>query len=253
MDYLFFSTLRGTPLQMLNVSYDIACQWHKHIWARMKSFPHSYALDYVTKVIRFFVPKFHLPAHVAKCQTVFSFNFTRFVGRTDGEAPERGWSNINPVASSTKAMGPGCRRDTLDDHFGDWNWKKTVGLGASLLLKIRDALAEKAEHEMAFEEFNTAITPLHRSAWLAEMEAWEDNPNDTTIPNPLEAKSTCEYGILFYGSRAHNHSGITQAGARLKLAELEAEELQQGLDTSLHPEISRSVLIASGIDLEEEQ
>jgi hypothetical protein len=150
-------------------------------------------------------------------------------------------------------MGPGCRRDTLDDHFGDWNWKKTVGLGAFLLLKIRDTLAEKAEHEMAFEEFNNAITPVHRSAWLAEMEAWEDNPNDTTIANPLEAKSTCEYGILFYGSRANNHLGITQAGARLKLAELEAEELQQGLDTSLHPEISRSVLIASGIDLEEEQ
>ncbi|KAG1759433.1 hypothetical protein EDD22DRAFT_981037 [Suillus occidentalis] len=64
------------------------------------------------KTIRFFVPKFHLPAHVSKCQTIFSFNFTHFVGRTDGEAPERG-----------------CCQDTLDDHFGDWNWKKVVGLG----------------------------------------------------------------------------------------------------------------------------
>ncbi|KAG2108875.1 hypothetical protein DEU56DRAFT_874521 [Suillus clintonianus] len=215
MDYL-------TQLQMLNVSYDIACQWHKNLWARMKSFPQSHSLDYLTKVIRFFVPKFHLPAHIAKCQTLFSFNFTRFVGHTDGEAPERGWSNINPVASSTKAMGPGCRRDTLDDHFGDWNWKKTVGLGASLLLKIKDALAERAEHKMAFEEFDTAITPDHRSAWLAEMEVWEVNPNDTT-------------------PRTNNHLAITQASARLKLAELEAEELRRGIDTSLHPEISRSI------------
>ncbi|KAG1845839.1 hypothetical protein F4604DRAFT_1884248 [Suillus subluteus] len=230
MDYLFFSTLRGTQLEMLNVSYDIACQWHKKLWARMN-------LDYLSKVIRFFVPKFHLPVHVAKCQTIFSFNFTRFVGRTDGEAPERGWSNINPVASSTKAMGPGCRRDTLDDHFGDWNWKKTVGLGASLLYKMKDALAEKAAHELAFEEFDAVITPEHRSAWLAEMQAWEENPNDTSISNPLEAKAMA----------------ITQAGVRLKLAELEAEELQRGIDSSLHPEISPSVLIASGIDLEEEQ
>ncbi|KAG2119820.1 uncharacterized protein F5147DRAFT_742104 [Suillus discolor] len=229
MDYLFFSTLRGTQLQMLNVSYDIACQWHKNLWTRMKSFPQSHGLDYLAKVIHFFVPKFHLPAHIA--------NVTRFVGRTDGKAPERGWSNINPVALSMKAMGPGCRRDTLDDHFGDWNWKKTVGLGASLLLKIKDALAEKAEHETTFEEFNTAITPEHCSAWLAEMETWEDNPNDTTIPNPLEAKAM----------------SITQAGARLKLTELEAEELQRGINASLHPEISPSVLIASGIDLEEEQ
>lgn len=129
MDYLFFSTLRNNCLDVLNVSYDIACQWHKNLWSRMKSLPGSYNISYLCVFIRFFVPKFHLPAHVNKCQTLFSFNFARFVGRTDGEAPERGWSNINPVASSTKAMGPGCRRDTLDDHFGDWNWKKVVGLG----------------------------------------------------------------------------------------------------------------------------
>ncbi|KAG0691527.1 hypothetical protein DFH29DRAFT_1010861 [Suillus ampliporus] len=112
-----------------------------------------------------------------------------------------------------------------------------VGLGASLLLKIKDALAGRAEHKMAFEEFDTAITPDHHSAWLAEMEVWEDNPNNMTIPNPLKAKAT----------------SITQASARLKLAELEAKELQRGIDTSLHPEISPSVLIAAGIDLEEEQ
>lgn len=128
MDYLFFSTLRHSTVDVLNVSYDIACQWHKHLWSRMLSLPPSHHLNYLTRTIRFFVPKFHLPAHVSKCQTIFSFNFTRFVGCTDGEAPERGWSNINPVASSTKGMGLGCRRDTLDDHFGDWNWKKVVGL-----------------------------------------------------------------------------------------------------------------------------
>ena len=40
------------------------------------------------------------------------------------QAPERGWANINPVASSTKEMGLGARRDTLDDYFGDSNWKR---------------------------------------------------------------------------------------------------------------------------------
>ncbi|KAG2144236.1 hypothetical protein DEU56DRAFT_937900 [Suillus clintonianus] len=237
MDYLFFSSLRDNSVKMLNVSYDIACQWHKHLWSRMESLPRSHHLDYLSKVVRFFVPKFHLPAHVAKCQTIFSFNFTRFVGRTDGEAPERGWSNINPVATSTKNMGPGCRRDTLDDHFGDWNWKKVVGLGASLLHKMKDARVEKAEHQAAFEEFDAVITPEHRAAWLSEMEGWEENPNDTTILNPFETKAIA----------------ITQAGARLKLAELEAEELAHGVDVSLHPEISPSVLIAAGLDIEDEQ
>lgn len=44
-----------------------------------------------------------------------------------------------------------------------------------------------------------------------------------------------------------------QAAAHLKLAEMEAEELARGIDLSLHPDISPSVLIASGLDLEEEE
>ncbi|KAG1844729.1 hypothetical protein C8R48DRAFT_617802 [Suillus tomentosus] len=237
MDYLFFSTLHNNCLDVLNVSYDIVCQWHKNLWSRMESLPESHHISYLCIFIWFFVPKFHLPAHIKKYQTMFSFNFTCFVGRTDGEAPERGWSNINPVASSTKAMGPGCRRDTLDDHFGDWNWKKVVGLGAYLVHKMQEAVIEKADHKAAFQEFNAVISSDHRSAWTVEMEKWEENPNDTSVTNPLESKSI----------------QITQAAARLKLAEMEAEELTRGIDLSLHPDISPSVLIASGLDLEEEE
>jgi hypothetical protein len=32
-------------------------------------------------------------------------------------------------------MGPGSRHDTLDDYFGDWNWKKVIGLGEFLLFR----------------------------------------------------------------------------------------------------------------------
>ena len=86
-------------------------------------------LDYKNKTVNAFVPKFHLPAHIAQCQWKYSFNFIKGAGRTDGEAPERGWSTLNAVASSTKEMGPGHRRDTLDDIIGDSNWKKVIGLG----------------------------------------------------------------------------------------------------------------------------
>ena len=95
----------------------------------MKIFPQDEVLSNSVKYIRFLVPKFHLPAHVEACNLAYSFNLTKGVGRTDGEAPERGWANINPAAQSTKEMGPGSRRDTLDDHFGDWNWKKITKMG----------------------------------------------------------------------------------------------------------------------------
>jgi len=129
MDYLFLLSLSHQELIRVIVSYDIACQWSRNLWDCMKTYHHRLHLDTTGWKIIFLVQKFHLPAHVSKCQTAFSFNFTPQVGRTDGEAPECGWADINPVAASTREMGPGSRRDTLDDHFGDWNWKKVVAFG----------------------------------------------------------------------------------------------------------------------------
>lgn len=129
MDYMFFSSLRNNQHSEIVVSYDIACQWSVNLWERMAKYPTALHVDHDQKQFHFLIPKFHLPAHVSQCQIRYSFNFNPYVGRTDGEAPERGWSHINPVATSTREMGPGSRRNTLDDHFGDWNWKKTTLIG----------------------------------------------------------------------------------------------------------------------------
>ncbi|KAG1884343.1 hypothetical protein F4604DRAFT_1878735 [Suillus subluteus] len=216
MDYLFFSTLHGRCVETLNVSYDITCQWHKHLWERMATIPLNLHLDPLTKFIRFFVPKFHLPTHIFKCQTTYPFNFSK---NHQGNGP---WVS---------------RRDTLDDHFGDWNWKKTVGLGATLLRKMDEAQEEKEAHSIAFKELDGALPPGASDPWRSEIEYWECNPNDSSVTNPFEPKVT----------------SITQAAVRLKLAEMEAHDLQQGVDISFHPNISPSVFIASGIDLEGEQ
>lgn len=114
-------------------SYDIACQWSVHLWERMTQLSSRLQFDHSSKKIIFLIPKFHLPAHIQKCQTGYSFNLTLGVGRTDGEAPERGWSFIDPLSTSTKEMGPASYRETIDDHFSDWNHKKVVGLGMLLI------------------------------------------------------------------------------------------------------------------------
>jgi hypothetical protein len=132
MDYLFLSSMSHNEFVWLTMSYDIVCQWYLYLWERMLDFPDHFHIDLEGKTITFLVPKFHLPAHVEKCQTAFSFNLTPGVGRTDGEAPERGWSDINPLSAQTKQMGPASRRETIDDHFGDWNHKKVVGLGVCI-------------------------------------------------------------------------------------------------------------------------
>lgn len=135
MDYFFFSSTADSGILRLVTSYDIVCQWSVNLWERMKEYPVYMALDDSVKHnIIFLIPKFHLPAHIQRCHNQYSFNYTPGVARTDGEAPERGWAHINPVATSTREMGPGHRRETLDDHFGDWNWKKVKAMGESFLL-----------------------------------------------------------------------------------------------------------------------
>ena len=129
MDFLFFSSLRNCQLSKLIISYDIACQWSRNLWQQMIKFPGDYHLTHEQMSLMFLIPKFHLPAHIPCCQVAYSFNFTPHVGCTDGEAPEHGWANINPAASSMKEMGPGTWRDTLDDYFGDWNWRCITQLG----------------------------------------------------------------------------------------------------------------------------
>ncbi|KAG1871548.1 hypothetical protein F4604DRAFT_1881169 [Suillus subluteus] len=217
MDYLFFSSMRSShDIHVLNISYDIACQWNKNLWSCMSAFPHEYCIDNDNKLVTFLVPKFHLPAHIASCQTRFSFNFIKGVGQTDGEALERGWADINPIATSTREMGPGSRRDTIDDHFNDWNWKKVCAMGTILLRKYKAAIPEAEERASDLKEFEAALDADQLAGWRKEIEMWE---SDRSLMNPFEVKArTSESNLI-----------------------------------SLDDDISPLVLISSGMELEDQQ
>ncbi|KAF8425033.1 hypothetical protein L210DRAFT_3421490 [Boletus edulis BED1] len=234
MDYLFFSVLSKTPARKIFISYDIACQWNKKLWTRMDTLPPSMHADQASKDLDFVVPKFHLNAHKLACQISYSLNLLPGVGRTDGEGVERGWANINPAASSTKQMGPGSRRDTLDDYFGDWNWKKLVGLGALLSKKTKEAMKECTIHHAALTELETSIPTERLSVWRSEVMAWE---LDRKQPNP-------------YAIRVE---APTTAKISLQLAEAEAAEQKAGPSSALHSDVSATQLIILGLDLEEQQ
>ncbi|KAJ7147715.1 hypothetical protein C8R43DRAFT_838033, partial [Mycena crocata] len=55
--------------------------------------------------------------------------YLSYVGMTDGEGPEREWSNENSLVANTAQMSPGLRRDTINDVHNDWNRKKIMVLG----------------------------------------------------------------------------------------------------------------------------
>ncbi|KAF8341780.1 hypothetical protein F5887DRAFT_1076370 [Amanita rubescens] len=212
------------------ISYDIACQWSINFRTRMKAcFPETWPINSDAQ-LRFLVPKFHLPAHINKCHQDFSFNYTPHVGRTEGEAPERGWSKINALSYSTKEMGPGSRQDTIEDHFNDTNWKKVIGMGLSLYRKLDVANQEKEQQQLALNEFTEALDDEQVSVWLQEVQAWEQDPSK---PNPFRPRT----------------NEPTQADVRLKLAQKDMQKVQDGAAVESH--ISDSAMISMGIDLEE--
>ncbi|KAG1877639.1 hypothetical protein DFJ58DRAFT_712348 [Suillus subalutaceus] len=188
----------------------------KHLLEWMSRYPSQIHFSDNAKTLTFVVPKFHLPAHISACQTSYSLNLIKGMAWTDGEAIECGWSNMNPVATSTREMGPGSRHDILDDHFGDWNRRQS---------------RNSNQHAVDLRDFEEAIPSSSLSSWWKMVEEWED---DRSRPNPFEVQA----------------SAVTQASVRLELSQLEAHQLRQGIDDSLHPDISPSVLIAVGIDIE---
>jgi hypothetical protein len=129
MDYITILSLYLIVLKFFLISYDIACQWYIHLFERIKSIDKDCILLRTDTTVRFVVPKFHLPAHIPACRDRFAFMITPGAGLGDGEAPERGWSETNALGPSTREMGPGSRSDTLDAHFGDYNWRKIVSIG----------------------------------------------------------------------------------------------------------------------------
>ncbi|KAJ2927454.1 hypothetical protein H1R20_g9640, partial [Candolleomyces eurysporus] len=234
MDYITILSIQLCLLKLFFISYDIVCQWFIHLLERILQIDPSSPLLQPDVEIRFLVPKFHLPAHIPACRNRFAFMLTPGAGLGDGEAPERGWGELNPLATSTCEMGPGTRRDTLDYHFGDYNWRKIVRLGDSLLKKIKTATSDVAEHVIAHQELEATISPEKLRSWTDAMIAWELDP---TNPNPYEVAVKTP----------------TQAAVRRQLAEEEEKALAMGVDLSLSDEVSPCSLIAMGIDLEGEQ
>ncbi|KAF6743804.1 hypothetical protein DFP72DRAFT_993649 [Ephemerocybe angulata] len=235
MDCFFLSTIQHDLLKKLIVSYDIACQWHVKLMERCKQYEPNVMTSQSPPETTFLVPKFHLPAHVEACRVKYSFNYAPGVGRTDGEAPERGWAASNDLAYSTREMGPGSRRDTLDDCFGDHNWVKVTRLADALHEKATEALIQREAQVLAFREFDGALPTDWTSKWTAMVQKWESDPKCRN-PYQTEAKSQLSYNAV-----------------RLTLAEEDKIALGKGEDVTVHDDVTPSMFIFQGLEIEDSQ
>ncbi|KAJ7576776.1 hypothetical protein C8J56DRAFT_1007268 [Mycena floridula] len=230
--YIVASFLRHIcTLLVILVSYDINCQFSKNFAAQVQELPSLVRFPVVSALFRWAVPKLHILRHKLSCQQEFNLNYMPGAGRTDRESVERPWANIGPVSTSTQEMGGGHRHDTLDDHWGDWNWRKMVGLARLLLRRQKEAREELAVQEDAFATF-CANQMDDVPDWKKAVEDWEE---DATKPNPYEG----------------NKSSLSIHEVRLQLSTEDSVLAESGLP-SVH-ETTPAEFLLIGLDLEEQQ
>ncbi|KAJ7300519.1 hypothetical protein DFH08DRAFT_919257 [Mycena albidolilacea] len=199
MDWIVAMILRRLDPRLRKIiSYDIVCQW-------------------------FAIPKMHIKGHLRDCQTKYSLNLIPGSAETDGEAIERLWAHIGGVGTSTREMGPGSREDTLNGHWGSWNWQKLVGLDR--------ANTEYADQMESFTEFSVQQAE-HVPAWKALVQAFEADPS---AKNPYEMKT----------------KPLTEADVLLRFEKEEAERVHNGVP-GIHS-VSPSSFVAAGLEVEDEQ
>lgn len=199
MDYILLSTLSTGKVSQLLIIYDIACQWSRRFLDRTVEFPPSMQLRVDPRNITYAIPKGHIQSHGKDCQSTFSLNFLTGSGRTDGEGVERDWAHMNGLVPSTREMNAGNRHETLDDHWGYWNWEKIKKFGEwqififchwsqlatdeFFLRKLREALLNHQIQHEQHEELSSSIPEANLHAWDVEIEEWNE---DHGKPNPYD-------------------------------------------------------------------
>ncbi|KAJ3546784.1 hypothetical protein NM688_g5476 [Phlebia brevispora] len=217
------------------ITYDIACQFFKNFAQRIETLPERFQRSTQPSSWVKKVPKGHLEAHGEACHGPYSLNYTPGAGATDGEAPERGWAELNHAAPCAKEMGPSARKETLDDCCQFHNWRKTVGFGDSLLRRLLHALKMVVELRKEFVAFHASIDQQHPgrvAEWRRMIDSWEA---DNSLPCPYQGEQP----------------KVKVKDIRLALAR--EEEANASNNAAVLTESTPSAFIVEGLEIEKAQ
>jgi hypothetical protein len=123
---------RGDRLAF-GLTYDVWCHWIVKFRTRALNLPSELTLPPNFDLVGA-IPKWHLVGHDPSCYVRYSLDHMQYVGRMEGEGPERVWSHMNQHSGSTSEQGPGVRTDTINNLAYEWNFEKAIRFGESRLV-----------------------------------------------------------------------------------------------------------------------
>lgn len=129
MDYCLSEAMKYKMegVRRVILHYDIMCQFWKNVQRRFQGNPYL-SFPKAVEILRA-IGLFHVHGHVDECYARFAPTFIVGAGQVDGEVLETLWAVLNWTADSIRSMTTAHRRECLDDHMNNSNWKKLVGMG----------------------------------------------------------------------------------------------------------------------------
>lgn len=125
-----------------------------------------------------------------------------------------------------------------------------VGKAESLRERAAEALTKRSDTVTAFRDFSGALDESPKS-WTEMVKAWEA---DNSKPNPFASPKTRKCFLIMLVDLTENLGlDLTANAVRLKLAEEEEKAAKDGTLWSPHSEVTPSVFILQGIELEDAQ
>ena len=161
------------------------------------------------------VPSWHLNSHGKACHDNFSLGYLVGTGRTCSEDVETSWLHTNALAPSVCEMGPAACHETLNNHWGGWNFHKIVGFSlftsilhamsyskivqytGTLLLKcFQTAFMMSKCHQDIADQLSKTFSAKTIKKWDVMVKWWN---KDKTVQNPC-AEPQCSELISLYNS-----------------------------------------------------
>jgi hypothetical protein len=159
MDYSIFKALNFNMdgIEAALICYDVMCQWSVHMKDRVTGSRYLKIPDGLE--LRLGIGLFHIHGHQDTCLARYSPSFIEGGRQIDGEMIETLWAPLNEISRSTRGMSTSHRREVIDDHMNDSNWKKLVTLG-ELPRPLTCAASELTEIKQSMLYLNGIAKPF---------------------------------------------------------------------------------------------
>ena len=149
------------------VIYDVMCQYHIHLWERIKQNPF---LSFPQKVeLLMAIGLFHVHGHQDSCLFRFATSFIPGAGMVDGEILESLWAQLNDISRSTRTSTLAHRTEVLDDHMNYSNWNKMVNIVSSIVTKFNKSVVGLVDSKEYFDRLNHSALPDHIEEWTRDI------------------------------------------------------------------------------------